>query len=165
LTPPTLPQWDTDRALGALDIEPTHFTETDGNCQGYARKRQIAINPVAQLPHKTLFHEGAHLILGHTTEADFTDTERTPRSLREVEAEVCEELYHVDGRGFSRAYMGKYPSLRKALENKRIPDSYYGPTSISDNMFDAMVRFVTIAILVREYPQDIMIYLTKEFSK
>ncbi len=56
---------------------------------------------------------------------------------------------------------GKYPSLRKALENKRIPDSYYGPTSISDNMFDAMVRFVTIAILVREYPQDIMIYLTK----
>jgi len=51
------------------------------------------------------------------------------------------------------------------LENKRIPDSYYGPTSISDNMFDAMVRFVTIAILVREYPQDIMIYLTKEFSK
>jgi hypothetical protein len=34
-----------------------------------------------------------------------------------------------------------------------------------DNMFDAMVRFVTIAILVREYPQDIMIYLTKEFSK
>ncbi len=28
-----------------------------------------------------------------------------------------------------------------------------------------MVRFVTIAILVREYPQDIMIYLTKEFSK
>jgi hypothetical protein len=58
---------------------------------------------------------------------------------------------------------GKYPSLRKALENKRIPDSYYGP--ISDNMFDAMVGFVTIAILVREYPQDIMIYLTKEFSK
>jgi len=32
-------------------------------------------------------------------------------------------------------------------------------------MFDAMVRFVTIAILVHEYPQDIMIYLTKEFSK
>jgi hypothetical protein len=46
---------------------------------------------------------------------------------------------------------GKYPSLRKALENKGIPDSYYDPTSISDNMFDAMVRFVTIAILVREY--------------
>jgi len=32
-------------------------------------------------------------------------------------------------------------------------------------MFDAMVRFVTIAILASEYSQDIMIYLTKEFSK
>jgi len=36
---------------------------------------------------------------------------------------------------------------------------------MTSNMFDAMVRYVTIAILVREYPQDIMIYLTKEFSK
>ncbi len=43
---------------------------------------------------------------------------------------------------------GKYPSLRKALENKPIPDSYYGPTLISDNMFDAMVRFVTMRISV-----------------
>ena len=60
---------------------------------------------------------------------------------------------------------GEYPSLRKALENKRIPDSYFGPTSISDNMFDAMVRSVTIAILVRQHPKDIMINLTKEFSK
>lgn len=60
---------------------------------------------------------------------------------------------------------GEYPSLTKALENRRIPDSYYGPTSISDNMFDAMVRSVTIAILVRQHPRDIMIYLTKEFSK
>lgn len=60
---------------------------------------------------------------------------------------------------------GEYPSLTKALENRRIPDSYYGPTSISDNMFDAMVRSVTIAILVSEYPRDIMINLTKEFSK
>ncbi len=74
--------------LAALDIERIAFTDTDGNCQGYARKRQIAINPVAQLPHKTLFHETAHVILGHTSEADFTDTERTPKNLREVEAEV-----------------------------------------------------------------------------
>ena len=79
--PPRMPEWDADRALAALDIEQIPFTDTDGNCQGYARKRQIAINPVAQLPHKTLFHEAAHVILGHTTEADFTDTERTPKNL------------------------------------------------------------------------------------
>ncbi len=54
-TRPQLPAWDADRALAALDIERIAFTDTDGNCQGYAKKRQIAINPVAQLPHKTLF--------------------------------------------------------------------------------------------------------------
>ena len=96
-TPPRLPEWEAERALAALDIEQIAFTDTDGNCQGYAKKRQIAINPVAQLPHKTLFHEAAHVILGHTAEADFTDTERTPKNLREVEAEAvallcCEAL-------------------------------------------------------------------------
>jgi hypothetical protein len=54
-------------------------------------------NPVAQFPIKTLFPEAAHVMLGHTAEADFTDTERTPKSLREVEAEAvaffcCEAL-------------------------------------------------------------------------
>jgi len=61
LTPPCLPEWNAERALAALDIKQIAFTDTDGNCQGYARQRQIAINPVAQLPHKTLFHEAAHL--------------------------------------------------------------------------------------------------------
>ncbi len=59
-TAPRLPEWEAERALAALDIERIAFTDPDGNCQGYARKRQIAINPVAQLPHKTLFHETAH---------------------------------------------------------------------------------------------------------
>lgn len=64
---------------------------------------------------------------------------------------VCEELYHVDGRGFLRAYMGGGISFtEKSVENKRICDSYYGPTSRSDTVFDAIVRFVTITILVRE---------------
>ncbi len=63
-TPPRLPEWNAERALVALEIEQIPFTDTDGNCQGYAtRKRQIAINPVAQLPAKTLFHEAAHVIL------------------------------------------------------------------------------------------------------
>jgi hypothetical protein len=60
-TSPRMPEWDTERALAALAIEQIAFTATDGNCQGYARNRQFAINPVAQLPHKTLFHEAAHL--------------------------------------------------------------------------------------------------------
>jgi hypothetical protein len=54
-------EWQSERALAALDIQEIPFTHTDGNCQGYAKRRQIAINPVAQLPHKTRFHELAHL--------------------------------------------------------------------------------------------------------
>jgi len=108
-TPPRMPEWEAERALAALDIEQIAFTDTDGNCQGYARKRQIAINPVAQLPHKTLFHEAAHVILGHTTEADFTDTERTPKNLREVEAEavamLCCEALNLEGADYCRGYI------------------------------------------------------------
>jgi hypothetical protein len=58
---PSVPAWDADKALSALDIQRVAFTEIDGNCQGYAKQRSIAINPVAQLPHKTFFHELAHL--------------------------------------------------------------------------------------------------------
>ena len=58
---PCLPDWNADHALAALEIEQITFTHTDGNRQGHARQRQIAINPVAQLPHKTRFHEAARL--------------------------------------------------------------------------------------------------------
>jgi hypothetical protein len=117
-TPPCMPQWDAERALAALDIEQIAFTDTDGNCQGYAtRKRQIAINPVAQLPAKTLFHEAAHVILGHVVEADFTDTERTPKNLREVEAEavalLCCEALNLEGADFCRGYIQNW--LRPAI--------------------------------------------------
>ena len=109
LNPSRSPDWNTERALAALEIEQIPFTATDGNCQGYAKKKQIAINPVAQLPHKTLFHEVAHVILGHTTEADFTDTERTPRNLREVEAEavalLCCEALNLEGADYCRGYI------------------------------------------------------------
>jgi hypothetical protein len=108
-TAPRLPEWEAERALAALDIKQISFTDTDGNCQGYARKRQIAINPVAQLPHKTLFHETAHVLLGHTSEADFTDTERTPKNLREVEAEsvalLCCEALNLKGAEYCRGYI------------------------------------------------------------
>jgi hypothetical protein len=36
-TAPRLPEWEAERALAALDIERIAFTDTDGNCQGYAR--------------------------------------------------------------------------------------------------------------------------------
>ncbi|HUE80779.1 MAG TPA: ArdC-like ssDNA-binding domain-containing protein [Pyrinomonadaceae bacterium] len=125
-TPPTLPQWDAKRALKALDIEQIPFTETDGNCQGYARGRQVAINPVAQLPAKTLLHECAHVTLGHTTEADFTDTERTPKSLREVEAEavalLCCEALNLEGADFCRGYIQNWLGPALGYNEEAIPE-------------------------------------------
>lgn len=61
------------------------------------------------MPHKTTFHELAHVQLGHTAEASFEDTETTPRSLREVEAEcvaliLCDTL-ELSGAEFSRGYI------------------------------------------------------------
>jgi hypothetical protein len=46
----------------------------------------------------------AHVLL-HTSEGDFTDTEQTPRNLREVEAEsvallCCEASYLYEGIGY-----------------------------------------------------------------
>ena len=56
-----IPGWNAEQALTNLNIEQVAFDLTDGNIQGFARGRQLAINPLAQLPHKTLFHECAHL--------------------------------------------------------------------------------------------------------
>jgi hypothetical protein len=108
LEPQVTPEWDAERALKTLCIERITFDNSDGNCQGFARGSQIAINPVAQLPHKTLFHEMAHVLL-HTSEGDFTDTEQTPRNLREVEAEsvalLCCEALNLEGADYCRGYI------------------------------------------------------------
>jgi hypothetical protein len=105
----TSPAWDKGKALAALGIEEIPFTLTDGNVQGYAQKREIAISPIAAMPHKTLLHELAHIELGHTQESEFTDSEHTLRNLREVEAEsvallLCESL-ELPGAEFSRGYI------------------------------------------------------------
>src|SRR4029450_13931085 len=79
--------WNRAKALEALDIEERPFEMVDGNCQGYSQQRTIAINPVAVNPLKTTIHEIAHILCGHTAEGRVTDSELTPRHLREAEAE------------------------------------------------------------------------------
>ena len=108
MPPLSIPEYDPERAMAALGVERVEFDLTDGNCQGFARGRQIAVSPVAQLPHKTFFHEMAHVVLGHTSEGDFTDTETTPRTLREVEAEavalLCCGSLGLEGAEYCRGY-------------------------------------------------------------
>ena len=122
----TVPEWAAQRALTALSIESIPFDHTDGNVQGFARKRQVAINPLAQLPYKTLFHELGHVLLGHTTEADFADADTTPRSLREVEAEsvalLCCESLGLAGAEFCRGYIQNWLSRGSGSNAEAIPE-------------------------------------------
>src|SRR5437016_10563571 len=66
---PAIPTWDRTRALATLNVEEIPFEMLNGNCQGYAKGREIAINPVAQMPATTTVHEFAPIRPGHTTEA------------------------------------------------------------------------------------------------
>jgi antirestriction protein ArdC len=109
------PLWQKASALRALKIEEVPFDLLDGNCLGFARARSIAINQVNPLPAKTLFHELAHVLLGHTVEAEQNDTPVTPRNLREAEAEcvalLCCEALSLPGaaecRGYVQAWWGQ----------------------------------------------------------
>ena len=86
--PMPIPAWDATLALAALDVAEVPFDATDGNVLGFARGRTIAVSPINPIPHKTRFHELAHVLLGHTTEHEQNDGELTPRNLRECEAEA-----------------------------------------------------------------------------
>jgi hypothetical protein len=117
---PEIPTWDKETALANLQISQTEFEELNGNIQGYASKRSIAISPVAAMPHKTLFHELAHVVLGHTMESDVHDQEQTPKNLREVEAEsvallLCESL-GLPGSEYCRGYVQHW------LQGDEIPE-------------------------------------------
>jgi hypothetical protein len=121
-----VPEWNRERALATLNIEMIPFDLTDGNCQGFAKRRQVAISPVAQLSHKTLFHEAAHVVLGHTTEGDFSDGEDTPINLREVEAEsvalLCCEALDLEGAEFCRGYIQDWLTRGNRIEASAIPE-------------------------------------------
>lgn len=107
---PAMPEWTADIALSALDITRKSFTITDGNVQGYAKAgRTIAVSPMAALPHKTLFHELAHVLLGHCEESTLTIRSGHLKNLREVEAESVAYLVTaslgLDGLEYSRGYI------------------------------------------------------------
>jgi hypothetical protein len=75
----------------------------------YSYDGAIAVNPLAESPHKTRFHELAHVMYGHCTEGLLSDDERTPRNIREVEAEgvafiLC-TLLGLPGLDESRGYL------------------------------------------------------------
>ena len=103
------PGWDAARALATLDVREVPFEELDGNVLGLASGRTIAVSPVNPLPHKTRFHELAHVLLGHTSAGDQTDGDLTSRDLRECEAEavalLCCAALELPGVEYARGYI------------------------------------------------------------
>ena len=115
LPPTPIPSWDRAKALDALGVSEVPFDAIDGNVMGFARGRSIAVSPLNPMPHKTTFHEVAHVLLGHTAEGDQADGERTPRNLRECEAEavalLCCAALDLPGvescRGYIQSWWGQ----------------------------------------------------------
>lgn len=107
---PSLPSWDAETALAALNMQRIPFDGNDGNTQGFAMAgRKLAISPIAFAPHKTLFHEMAHILLGHCESGNMLDFPELTKSLKEVEAESVAYLVtsslKLDGLEYARGYI------------------------------------------------------------
>lgn len=117
----TPPNWDKSKALETLGITEGSFNHHNGNCQGYASGTSIAINPIAQYPNKTRFHEIAHIVLGHTAEHTMSDDDdKTPRDIKEVEAEsvayiLC-SILDLPGLTESRGYIQHWLNYQQIPE-------------------------------------------------
>jgi len=123
LPPSKLPEWSADTVLQHLRIRQVPFNELNPNIQGYSRGRDVAINPVAVSPNKTLIHEMAHIVLGHTVPEAYKEYV-THRGIKEFEAEATayltlNELDRLDEQTAiaSRGY------IRNWLDNTRPPDT------------------------------------------
>ena len=50
---------------------------------------------------------------------------------------------------------GHFPSVGKLVGDIKIPARYFGPTSISDNVFQYLNRLAEVAVVVEEYAEII----------
>ncbi len=129
-----IPGFDMDTALHTLNITRIPFDEINGNIQGFARQREIAVNPLAALPRKTTFHEIAHVVLGHTTSETLVDSEHTAPHLREAEAEsvalICCETLALEGAEFCRGYIQHWLKTEKEIPNHNAARIFAAATSI-----------------------------------
>lgn len=85
------PTWSKEKALTELSITEVKYAMIDMNCQGYSQAKNVAINPLAVYPFKTLIHELAHVTHGHTTDEGMVEYQ-THRGLMEFQAEATAYL-------------------------------------------------------------------------
>lgn len=125
-TPEVVIEWKKELALDVLGIEQERYDSVDGNCQGYAypTRKIVAINPLAALPHKTLFHEMAHCILHGAEEVQMVDGSNLSTCIKEAEAEstafLCCAALGLPGlmeaRGYVQAWLGGRGGSRDAFK-------------------------------------------------
>jgi len=115
-----LPTWDKTRALATLGITEIPFDHPDGNTQGFAKGRSIAVSPIAGAPWKTLLHELGHILLGHQQPG--TDGADTVRSLAEAEAEavalLCLDTLNLPGSEYARGYIQHWYGRNEPLPER-----------------------------------------------
>lgn len=122
------PEWSPQRAMAALAINEVTFNSIDGNVQGWSSGRELAINPVAAYPLKTLTHELAHISLGHTTPEQLAEYQ-AHRGVKEAQAESTAYIVMNDigapetawDRAGSRGYIQAY------LRNRSLSDEHIRP--------------------------------------
>jgi antirestriction protein ArdC len=129
-----IPGFEMDTALRTLNITRTPFDEMNGNIQGFANGREIAVSPLAAFPHKTTFHELAHVVLGHTASEKLVDGEKTARHIREAEAEsvalICCETLGLEGADFCRGYIQHWLKTEKEISDHSAARIFSAATSI-----------------------------------
>lgn len=89
-------EFDVNETLTRLGFELIKYESVNGNCQGYCypNQKQIAINPLAENPTKTLLHEIAHCIL-HSDESEMIDSNILDKGIKEAEAELTAYICSV----------------------------------------------------------------------
>src|SRR5207247_3934811 len=63
---PPIPGFDIDSALRVLNVTRTPFDEMNGDIQGFASGRELAVGPVEAIQHKPTSHVPLLRDLGHT---------------------------------------------------------------------------------------------------
>ncbi len=123
LPPVQLPEWDENTALERLKIRRVPFRSLNPNIHGYSYDRNIAVSEIATNPTKTLIHELAHVILGHTLHRSQPDM-TMHRGIQEFQSEATAYLtLNEAGRldeqtaSVSRAYIQDW------LDGERPPDA------------------------------------------
>jgi len=105
--------WNKDQALTRLKIALVPFDNLNGNVGGYAlhNTRNLAINPTLSTTdsYRVLFHECAHILLGHTDHSSPESGHHPPKTLKEAEAELVSYLVssalNLDSASESRGYI------------------------------------------------------------